>query len=129
MEGKMPAWYEPGLRHVWLPYAQMKTMRHPLTVARTEGCDVKVYPEAPPVVIDNIGPVTATCGLDVSDQDCLRTLQDQACKLGGDVAWGVEPVCLRPLIIQWIVEELTDSRYRTPCHYAANFHLINVLRA
>ena len=37
MEGKPPAWYEPGLRHVWLPYVQMKTMRAPLAVTRTEG--------------------------------------------------------------------------------------------
>jgi adenosylmethionine---8-amino-7-oxononanoate aminotransferase len=44
MEGKPqqvpPAWYEPGLQHVWLPYVQMKTMRGPLAVARTEGCRI-----------------------------------------------------------------------------------------
>ena len=40
MEGKPPAWYEPGLRHVWLPYVQMKTMREPLAVVRTEGCRI-----------------------------------------------------------------------------------------
>ena len=33
-------WYEPGLEHVWLPYAQMKTMRPPLPVVRTEGCRI-----------------------------------------------------------------------------------------
>src|SRR5215467_12198151 len=32
-----PAWYEAGLAHVWLPYAQMKTARAPLPVARTHG--------------------------------------------------------------------------------------------
>src|ERR1700694_3152029 len=32
-----PAWYEAGLRHVWLPYAQMKTASLPLPVARTQG--------------------------------------------------------------------------------------------
>src|SRR6202011_6058867 len=32
-----PAWYEAGLRHVWLPYAQMKTAGLPLPVARTQG--------------------------------------------------------------------------------------------
>ena len=31
-------WYEAGLAHVWLPYAQMKTMRPPLPVVRTAGC-------------------------------------------------------------------------------------------
>ena len=40
MEEKPPAWYEPGLRHVWLPYVQMKTMPGPLAVARTEGCRI-----------------------------------------------------------------------------------------
>jgi len=40
MEGKPPDWYEPGLRHVWLPYVQMKTMRRPLAVTRTEGCRI-----------------------------------------------------------------------------------------
>src|SRR5882757_10153953 len=40
MEGKPPDWYEPGLRHVWLPYVQMKTMREPLAVVRTEGCRI-----------------------------------------------------------------------------------------
>ncbi len=36
----VPGWYEAGLGHVWLPYAQMKTMRPPLAVARTEGCRI-----------------------------------------------------------------------------------------
>ncbi len=35
-----PAWYEGGLAHVWLPYAQMKTARPPLPVVRTEGCRI-----------------------------------------------------------------------------------------
>ena len=33
-------WYEAGLAHVWLPYAQMKTMRPPFAVARTGGCRI-----------------------------------------------------------------------------------------
>jgi adenosylmethionine---8-amino-7-oxononanoate aminotransferase len=36
-KGVPPAWYEAGLAHVWLPYAQMKTARAPLPVARTHG--------------------------------------------------------------------------------------------
>jgi adenosylmethionine-8-amino-7-oxononanoate aminotransferase len=32
-----PPWYAEGLRHVWLPYAQMKTVRPPLAVAHTHG--------------------------------------------------------------------------------------------
>jgi adenosylmethionine---8-amino-7-oxononanoate aminotransferase len=35
-----PNWYAAGLDHVWLPYAQMKTARPPLPVARTEGCRI-----------------------------------------------------------------------------------------
>ena len=53
---------------------------------------MKVFPEAPPVVTDNIGPVTARCGADVKDEDCMRTLKDQACKLGGDIVWGVSDI-------------------------------------
>ena len=38
---KGPAdWYADGLPHIWLPYAQMKTMTAPLPVARTEGCRI-----------------------------------------------------------------------------------------
>src|ERR1700747_2656587 len=37
-----PAWYEAGLAHVWLPYAQMKTVRPPLPVARTHGCRIEL---------------------------------------------------------------------------------------
>jgi adenosylmethionine-8-amino-7-oxononanoate aminotransferase len=37
---KRPGWYEAGLDHIWLPYAQMKTARAPLPVVRTEGCRI-----------------------------------------------------------------------------------------
>jgi adenosylmethionine-8-amino-7-oxononanoate aminotransferase len=40
MEGKRTDWLAAGLRHVWLPYAQMKTAPEPLAVARTEGCRI-----------------------------------------------------------------------------------------
>jgi len=33
----MPAWYDDGMRHIWLPYRQMKTAAAPLAVARTHG--------------------------------------------------------------------------------------------
>ena len=35
-----PGWYQAGIEHVWLPYAQMKTMPEPLAVARTHGCRI-----------------------------------------------------------------------------------------
>ncbi len=60
---------------------------------RPEGCDVHVYRDAPTTPAENIGPVDAVCALDVSDADCLRQLQDETCKLGGDLVWGVsDPV-------------------------------------
>jgi adenosylmethionine-8-amino-7-oxononanoate aminotransferase len=35
-----PDWYRTGLGHVWLPYAQMKALRPPLPVVRTQGCRI-----------------------------------------------------------------------------------------
>jgi adenosylmethionine-8-amino-7-oxononanoate aminotransferase len=35
-----PDWFSSGLRHVWLPYAQMKTARLPLPVVHTQGCRI-----------------------------------------------------------------------------------------
>jgi hypothetical protein len=32
-----PPWYASGLDHLWLPYAQMKTVSSPLAVATTHG--------------------------------------------------------------------------------------------
>ncbi|MGH7281956.1 MAG: hypothetical protein ACRELY_10560 [Polyangiaceae bacterium] len=58
--------------------------------AREPGCAVQIFYGAPQGRTVNIGPVSASCTEDVSDTDCLRTLQDQACKLGGDVVWGVD---------------------------------------
>ena len=66
--------------------APAKDTKYP---ARPEGCDVQVFHETPSVMSDNIGPVTATCGGDVKDDDCMRTLEDQVCKLGGNIVWGV----------------------------------------
>ena len=37
MRNPRPQWYEAGLDHIWLPYAQMKTAAAPLAVARTYG--------------------------------------------------------------------------------------------
>jgi hypothetical protein len=42
---------------------------------------------------ENIGPVSSHCDdqSPTSKTDCLRELEDQTCKLGGDVVWGVDP--------------------------------------
>ena len=56
---------------------------------RPAGCDVHLFHELAPMPTDNLGPVRARCDPDVSDADCLRTLEDEVCKLGGDVVWQV----------------------------------------
>src|SRR5690606_13973452 len=58
--------------------------------AREPGCDVQIYREAPTVASENIGPVSAVCSDDTADEECLRELKDQTCKLGGDIVWGVD---------------------------------------
>ena len=37
-----PEWYAAGIGHVWLPYAQMKTLDPPLAVTATDGCRIKL---------------------------------------------------------------------------------------
>ena len=36
-EESLPSWYRPGLNHIWLPYAQMKTALPPLPVVAAHG--------------------------------------------------------------------------------------------
>ena len=57
--------------------------------SRSEGCDVQVFQESPTIKVENIGHVSAHCDDIVSQTDCMRTLKDEVCRLGGDVVWGV----------------------------------------
>ncbi len=57
--------------------------------SRPEGCDVQVFQSAPTMPTENIGPVSAHCDDSTPKDDCMRTLKDQVCKLGGDVVWQV----------------------------------------
>jgi hypothetical protein len=54
------------------------------------GCPVRVFPDAPTVRTENVGPVIAVCGQDDTRDTCLRELEDQVCLLGGDVLWQVD---------------------------------------
>jgi adenosylmethionine-8-amino-7-oxononanoate aminotransferase len=36
----LPGWYDAGLGHIWLPYAQMKTVPFPLPVVHTQGARI-----------------------------------------------------------------------------------------
>ena len=53
-----PSWLE-GLAHLWLPYAQMKTVPPPLAVARTEGCRIHLADGR--VLIDGIASWWTAC--------------------------------------------------------------------
>lgn len=57
---------------------------------REAGCAVQVFDDAPPMKTENIGPVTAWCDENDSREVCLRVLEDQVCKMGGDVMWQVQ---------------------------------------
>jgi len=57
---------------------------------REAGCAVQTFTDAPPGKTENIGPVTALCAEDDSNEVCMRQLQDQVCQLGGDVLWQVD---------------------------------------
>jgi hypothetical protein len=56
---------------------------------RQPGCEIQIFPENPSYQTDNIGPVSSSCDESISDADCMRTLKDEACKLGADTVWGV----------------------------------------
>jgi adenosylmethionine-8-amino-7-oxononanoate aminotransferase len=58
-EAGTPTWYDAGLAHVWLPYAQMKTMRPPLPVVRTQGCRIVLADGCE--LIDGIASWWTTC--------------------------------------------------------------------
>jgi hypothetical protein len=50
----------------------------------------RVFVDAPPMKTENVGPVTALCAADDAKDVCLRELEDQVCRLGGDVVWQVD---------------------------------------
>ena len=51
---------------------------------RAEGCEVKVFKDAPRLQTENIGTVVAVCDESLSDDECVRQLKDEVCKVGGD---------------------------------------------
>lgn len=58
---------------------------------KNAGCHVTVYRGALPedVHATFLGDVTASCGKNDADSDCIRTLQDEVCKLGGNIVYEV----------------------------------------
>lgn len=61
----------------------------PALPERAAGCPVQLFYGSPTVDTTNLGVVTATCAEDLGEEACLRELQNEVCKLGGDVVWGV----------------------------------------
>ncbi|HPY21040.1 MAG TPA: hypothetical protein PLM08_25330, partial [Polyangiaceae bacterium] len=51
------------------------------------GCPVTVYRVGVPknVEFTTLGDVQAPCGKNDADSDCIRALQDEVCKLGGNI--------------------------------------------
>jgi hypothetical protein len=68
------------------PPADAQPAKYP---PREPGCEIRTFPDAPSYATDNIGPVRSSCDESISDSDCLRTLKDEACKLGADTVWGM----------------------------------------
>ena len=54
-----PGWYDTGLSHIWLPYAQMKTAAPPLAVARTQGTRITLADGR--VLVDGIASWWTAC--------------------------------------------------------------------
>jgi adenosylmethionine-8-amino-7-oxononanoate aminotransferase len=52
-------WYDLGLEHVWLPYAQMKTVPAPLPVTRTQG--TRIFLEDGRELVDGIASWWTAC--------------------------------------------------------------------
>jgi hypothetical protein len=63
----------------------------PTLPANPPGCPVTVYRGAPPkdVEVTRLGDVFASCSKNDADSDCIRALQDEVCKLGGNVVYEV----------------------------------------
>jgi len=63
----------------------------PKMPTRAAGCEVTVYRGAVPhgTKVTRLSEVVASCGKNDADSDCIRALQDEVCKLGGDVVYEV----------------------------------------
>ncbi len=56
---------------------------------QSPGCKVQFFRTKVPdtIAYDHIGRVDVICGDRIPEGDCLRTLMDEACKLGGDILY------------------------------------------
>ena len=65
---------------------------------REPGCAVQIFKMGLPdaVKADELGRVEVTCSDLIAPSDCLRELQDQSCKLGGDIVYAVPEEPFKP---------------------------------
>jgi hypothetical protein len=56
---------------------------------RMTHCDAALFRGEPPVSVDVLGPISVTCEDSTSDEECLRLLELEACRIGGDVVFDV----------------------------------------
>lgn len=55
---------------------------------RERGCNVEVFPDEPSYATEDIGAVRTMCDRLLSEAECVRKLQDRACRLGADTLSG-----------------------------------------
>jgi hypothetical protein len=70
---------------------------------RAEGCEVKVFRGEIPqsIAFNKLGRVDAICGNDIGETDCMRVLMNQACKVGGDMLYDMQPSRPSPDKVKW----------------------------
>jgi hypothetical protein len=67
---------------------------------RRPGCALAVFASSTPQIAggwDDIGIAEASCYLDESEVACMHRLRVEACRMGGDIVYGVPKRAARPL--------------------------------
>lgn len=79
----------PALLAALLPACRSSASAKPSAAPLEPGCAVHTFSGNPSYQTESVGFVRATCDSFVANEDCLRELKDQACKLGADTIWGI----------------------------------------
>jgi len=65
---------------------------------REDGCPVKNYPGPPGIPVDELGAVKVECATGGGNA-CQRQLENEVCRRGGDVAWGMADNALNATVL------------------------------
>ena len=83
---------------------------------RSPGCALKIFhspmPEA--VTWDDIGFLEVGCYLDEGESICLSRLRTEACKMGGDMIYGVPKRAFRPTERAMVYRGMVAHSHETP---------------